>query len=945
MGQNSSNPVRNLDKRTARREYRSVFARAIAEYRYADEQLASTGAAGAPAAAPTKTILNWGDSTVRVCARKRPIFKHETDLGEFDCISVTNGGSNRKIIVHDARMHADMRRMMLNNHTFAFDGVFDEHSTNQVVYTNVALPLVREAVQGGYATVLVYGQTGSGKTFTMSSFYEQASLDLFRLSDERFAPPPFVSLNFIELSGDQCFDLLNGFAPVQLLTATDRCVLPFPCVEPTVTCAEDLLALVNHGVAIRSTAATGVHNSSSRSHAILRIFIQKRLESGQFAQEGCLTLVDLAGSEQSIDSMHHTAERRKEGANINSSLLALKECVRSRAERKNSSFHYRKSKLTMALKHGFVSKTAKTVIVATVSPASKDTEHSLNTLRHACMMNVNGEDSAATAADEVGDTPKESRFVTGGTTETVMVGEVDVTALGRQALAAKKAGKQVKDKTSNGNTFGPNVVGKEDAELSDKEKAKMRRQSEARAFKLLDPRLRALLEAHRANLGREERQLFRQRRPPTHFDGEDELEAGAAAAGAAEGQSMPAADVSAHLESAFVGRCSPILRPSSEQETVSVQREQQKLFRKIFKSVYGHDAVPSESFVSNAMQRRQLVTLLKMNGFQLETIERLAPKLDPEVVAHEKASAAQWKADKQTQPTRTFVLNIGNDPGQSSFSTGTPGIRRAASTAPREFNKFEQPPPRPSSSSSSNPSPGLAVAAKHVIDEAAKREKRREDARLIREGMEADRRRKIEASISKKKASLISAAEQAASALAAAAAAAPPPPQAVVGIVSSPPAPTPESRPFFEEGDLDGFVQHLERELQSAYLSSVSRHGLKTQLQVAKAKVLRRDREREKMRHDEELRLAEYQKQDRQIITTGKSDDADSHGEQSSNPQHLVKSLSSLKARISQRRSEAAPKLGTSQHQQEPRQHLQDCLGAAAAPFGNAMNETSCEEE
>ena len=29
---------------------------------------------------------------------------------------------------------------------------------------------------------------------------------------------------------------------------------------------------------------------------------------------------------------------------------------------------------------------SKTVVIATVSPASKDTEHSLNTLRHACVM-------------------------------------------------------------------------------------------------------------------------------------------------------------------------------------------------------------------------------------------------------------------------------------------------------------------------------------------------------------------------------------------------------------------------------------------------------------------------------------------------------------------------------------------------------------------------------
>ena len=46
------------------------------------------------------------------------------------------------------------------------------------------------------------------------------------------------------------------------------------------------------------------------------------------------------------------------------------------------------NKLTMALKGSFILPTARTVIIATVSPSSKDTEHSLNTLKHACIMDV-----------------------------------------------------------------------------------------------------------------------------------------------------------------------------------------------------------------------------------------------------------------------------------------------------------------------------------------------------------------------------------------------------------------------------------------------------------------------------------------------------------------------------------------------------------------------------
>ena len=108
------------------------------------------------------------------------------------------------------------------------------------------------------------------------------------------------------------------------------CYAVFKVVEPSVSSPEEMIALINFGRSVRTTAATGVHDASSRSHAVLRIYIHKPVAVAQqsgnpnpyavypsaFA-EGTLTLVDLAGSEHRIDSMYHTAERRKEGANIN----------------------------------------------------------------------------------------------------------------------------------------------------------------------------------------------------------------------------------------------------------------------------------------------------------------------------------------------------------------------------------------------------------------------------------------------------------------------------------------------------------------------------------------------------------------------------------------------------------------------------------------------------
>ena len=55
--------------------------------------------------------------------------------------------------------------------------------------------------------------------------------------------------------------------------------------------------------------------------------------------------MDLAGSERAADSRHHNRQRRVESAEINKSLLALKECIRS-FDRDATHVPFRSSKLT-----------------------------------------------------------------------------------------------------------------------------------------------------------------------------------------------------------------------------------------------------------------------------------------------------------------------------------------------------------------------------------------------------------------------------------------------------------------------------------------------------------------------------------------------------------------------------------------------------------------------
>lgn len=208
---------------------------------------------------------------------------------------------------------------------------------------------------------------------------------------------------------------------------------------------------------------------------------------------------------------YHGKERRKETGNINASLMALKDCIRARASGKILGFQYRRSKLTMALKCSFTLPTARTIVIATVSPASKDTEHSLNTLRHACIMHGQQDNS------KPGD--RETRFVTGGTVVTEQIGEINLTEIGRKNANIKRAGGVMDGpKTNNGNLIVDSKAAKaanNEVELTDKERLRLRKAAETRSIAKLLPQYRDMLKHFRGLLGQNRQQASRLQRMPT----------------------------------------------------------------------------------------------------------------------------------------------------------------------------------------------------------------------------------------------------------------------------------------------------------------------------------------------------------------------------------------------------------------------------------------------
>jgi len=120
-----------------------------------------------------------------------------------------------------------------------------------------------------------------------------------------------------------------------------------------------------------------VHEQSSRSHAVVCVL----LRDGRGTERGRLQFCDLAGSEKAQDAQGLSAKVRHEGAEINKSLLALKECLRAANGETTERVPWRNSQLTQILRDSFSSGEA--CMVSAVAPSNCSCAESLNTMHYA----------------------------------------------------------------------------------------------------------------------------------------------------------------------------------------------------------------------------------------------------------------------------------------------------------------------------------------------------------------------------------------------------------------------------------------------------------------------------------------------------------------------------------------------------------------------------------
>ncbi|XP_032942299.1 kinesin-like protein KIF24 [Catharus ustulatus] len=317
---------------------------------------------------------------IRVCVRKRPLCQREERRGEVNIITVKD---KETLLLHEKKEAVDLTQYILQ-HVFYFDEVFGESCTNHDVYMKTAYPLIQHIFNGGNATCFAYGQTGAGKTYTMignhrnPGLYALAAKDIFRhLETSPSRKDLIVLISFYEIYRGQLYDLLNGRQRLYAREDGNHVVQIVGLREVQVDSVDRLLEVILKGGKERSTGATGVNSDSSRSHAIIQIQI-KDTANRAF---GRISFIDLAGSERAADARDSDRQTKMEGAEINQSLLALKECIRA-LDQEHTHTPFRQSKLTQVLKDSFVGN-SKTCMIANISPSHIATEHTLNTLRYA----------------------------------------------------------------------------------------------------------------------------------------------------------------------------------------------------------------------------------------------------------------------------------------------------------------------------------------------------------------------------------------------------------------------------------------------------------------------------------------------------------------------------------------------------------------------------------
>lgn len=281
---------------------------------------------------------------------------------------------------------------------FTFDAVCDA-TVNQAALFALVEPIVRKVGDGYNGTIFAYGQTASGKTYTMEG--PSGSLDDPELMGviprvlrvvgglagwPCSSPVLEVRASMVEIYQEKIRDLLDA-TKVNLQLMDDKAdgVIVADMTQREVTSVRELCAVLQQGIACRTTGATRMNVNSSRSHSLFILCLERKVAPAH--SNGKLHLVDLAGSEK-IKRTHAVGTRLDEAKKINQSLSALGNVINALTSTqvpdgtsgRAPHIPFRDSKLTRLLQDS-LGGTAMTCLVLNCSGSFLDRAETISTLR------------------------------------------------------------------------------------------------------------------------------------------------------------------------------------------------------------------------------------------------------------------------------------------------------------------------------------------------------------------------------------------------------------------------------------------------------------------------------------------------------------------------------------------------------------------------------------
>lgn len=343
---------------------------------------------------------------VKVFVRVRPFSKEEKSRKDAYPYELSEKEGQFKVL-SDEKGHAEK--------TYAFDHVFPPNKTNAEVCKTLTRPLVQSALNGFNGTLMAYGQTGAGKTYTLMSDtgITKSMIDsCFNHIQDDLKHNYKVAVSYLQIYQEKIYDLLDNNNHKMELTIRENPrtgVYVENLSDYVVRTPTEVLQFLSAGKKRLVFAETKMNRTSSRSHAVLQMLIERTLKEeyegiteeekkttnpdssmdeefsldlNSFGKDviirGKLYICDLAGSER-IKRTGASGDRLSEAQHINSSLLELGNVIQALADKKTKHVPFRNSVLTRLLQES-LGGNCKTSLIVCVSPSIRDSQETKCTL-------------------------------------------------------------------------------------------------------------------------------------------------------------------------------------------------------------------------------------------------------------------------------------------------------------------------------------------------------------------------------------------------------------------------------------------------------------------------------------------------------------------------------------------------------------------------------------